>query len=190
MRLDGRLPHDEPFGDLGVRQTGCDEMEDVSFALGQQLQSLDGLYPKMAVAEQLVYLTRLSGVDTATAVEQVDKVLAELDIDDQRDALVETLSLGNQQRVQLAAALASDPELLVLDEPFSGLDPIGVDVLAEALSRRAHGGAGVLFSSHQLELVGRVCDRVVIIDHGRIVEMTSAIDAGSLGERFREVVSR
>jgi ABC-2 type transport system ATP-binding protein len=85
-------------------------------------------------------------------------------------ARTETLSLGNQQRVQLAAALVHEPDVLVLDEPFSGLDPVGVDVLAGVLRGQARGrGLPVVFSSHQLELVERLCDEVVLIDHGRVV---------------------
>ena len=82
---------------------------------------------------------------------------------------VEALSLGNQQRVQLAAALVHNPEVLVLDEPFSGLDPVGVDVLAEVLAGRAAEGIPVIFSSHQLELVERLCEAVAIINRGRLV---------------------
>jgi ABC-2 type transport system ATP-binding protein len=83
---------------------------------------------------------------------------------------METLSLGNQQRVQLAAALVHEPDVLVLDEPFSGLDPVGVDVLADVLRGQARDrGVPVVFSSHQLELVERLCDEVVLIDRGRIV---------------------
>ena len=82
---------------------------------------------------------------------------------------VEALSLGNQQRVQLAAALVHNPEVLVLDEPFSGLDPVGVDVLAEVLADRAADGIPVIFSSHQLELVERLCEAVAIINRGRLV---------------------
>jgi ABC-2 type transport system ATP-binding protein len=85
-------------------------------------------------------------------------------------ARIETLSLGNQQRVQLAAALVHQPDVLVLDEPFSGLDPVGVDVLTGVLRREARErGVPVVFSSHQLELVERVCDEVVLIDHGKVV---------------------
>jgi ABC-2 type transport system ATP-binding protein len=89
---------------------------------------------------------------------------------------VEALSHGNQQRAQLAASLVHDPELLVLDEPFSGLDPMGVDTMAEVVRTRADAGGTVLFSSHQLDLVEDLCDDVAIIDHGRVVL------AGSLEE--------
>lgn len=128
-----------------------------------------GLYPKMKVREQLVYLARLHGIDAARAATSADELLETLGLHERADDRIESLSLGNQQRVQLAAALVHDPALLVLDEPFSGLDPVGVDVLAAALRARVDRGVPVVFSSHQLELVERVCDSVGIIKAGRIV---------------------
>jgi ABC-2 type transport system ATP-binding protein len=128
-----------------------------------------GLYPKMRVLEQLVYLARLRGTPSAIARVRTQELLNTLDVVGDPNAKVESLSLGNQQRVQLAAALVHEPELLVLDEPFSGLDPVGVDVLSNVLRRAAStDGAAVVFSSHQLDLVERLCDEVVLIDHGRI----------------------
>jgi ABC-2 type transport system ATP-binding protein len=127
-----------------------------------------GLYPKMRVLEQLVYLARLRGTPKAEARDRASELLTTLDVVGDPNAKVESLSLGNQQRVQLAAALVHRPELLVLDEPFSGLDPVGVDVLSAVLQRAAHDGAAVVFSSHQLELVERLCDEVVLIDRGRV----------------------
>jgi len=129
-----------------------------------------GLYPKMRVLDQLVYLARLHGVSRARAGVRGLEILETLGVADRSKDRVESLSLGNQQRVQLAAALVFEPDLLVLDEPFSGLDPVGTDVLIEVLDReRASRGVPVVFSSHQLELVERVCDRVVMIVDGRIV---------------------
>jgi ABC-2 type transport system ATP-binding protein len=129
-----------------------------------------GLYPKMKVHDQLVYLARLHGLTKADAERRADEAIEVLGVADRRDDRVETLSLGNQQRVQLAAALVHEPDALVLDEPFSGLDPVGVDVLAAILRRQTDNhGVPVVFSSHQLELVERVCDSVVLIDRGRIV---------------------
>jgi len=128
-----------------------------------------GLYPKMRVLEQLVYLARLRGTPKAEARVNAEGLLQTLEVVGDPGARVESLSLGNQQRVQLAAALVHRPELLVLDEPFSGLDPVGVDVLSGVLRRSARSdGAAVVFSSHQLDLVERLCDEVVLIDHGRI----------------------
>jgi ABC-2 type transport system ATP-binding protein len=129
-----------------------------------------GLYPKMRVREQLVYLARLRGVPKDVAARRADELTEALRLVGGPKDRIETLSLGNQQRVQLAAALVHDPEVLVLDEPFSGLDPVGVDVLAGVLMREAReGGAAVVFSSHQLDLVERLCDEVVLIDEGRVV---------------------
>ena len=129
-----------------------------------------GLYPKMRVHEQLVYLARLHGLDAVDASERATTVLDVLGVGDRSKDRVEALSLGNQQRVQLAAALVHRPRCLVLDEPFSGLDPVGVDVLAGVLRRQAReSGVPVVFSSHQLELVERFCDEVVLIHRGRVV---------------------
>jgi len=128
-----------------------------------------GLYPKMKVGEQLVYLAQLSGLAPADAKGTVGRWLDRLGLGDRADARLEELSHGNQQRVQLAAALVHGPELVVLDEPFSGLDPIGVASLAELLLETAADGVAVVFSSHQLDLVEDVCQDVVIIDHGTIV---------------------
>jgi ABC-2 type transport system ATP-binding protein len=129
-----------------------------------------GLYPKMKVADQLVYLARLHGLTKPDAERRAAEIVEVMGVEARRADRVEALSLGNQQRVQLAAALVHEPDLLVLDEPFSGLDPVGVDTLAGVLRRQAqHHGVPVVFSSHQLELIERVCDAVVLIDHGRIV---------------------
>ncbi len=128
-----------------------------------------GLYPKMRVRDQLVYLAQLHGVDAAAAARAADRWIEQLGLSDRAGDRVEALSLGNQQRVQLAAALVHDPELLVLDEPFSGLDPVGVDVLSGVLADYAATGVPVVFSSHQLELVERLCEAVAIIKDGRLV---------------------
>ena len=128
-----------------------------------------GLYPKMRVLDQLVYLARLHGLDAEDARFAAERMIELLGVGDRADDRAETLSLGNQQRVQLAAALVHRPEVLMLDEPFSGLDPVGVDVLSAILRRQADDGVPVVFSSHQLELVERLCESVVMIDRGRIV---------------------
>ena len=128
-----------------------------------------GLYPKMRVTEHLVYLARLHGLDLGTATRSADALTERLGVAERRTDAIEKLSLGNQQRVQLAAALVHHPEVLVLDEPFSGLDPVGVDALAGVLLERARRGVPVVFSSHQLDLVERLCDSVGIINAGRMV---------------------
>ncbi|WP_433034571.1 ABC transporter ATP-binding protein [Actinomycetospora sp. CA-053990] len=128
-----------------------------------------GLYPRMAVGTQLRYLAELRGRSAADARAAADRWTERLGIADRRGDEVQRLSLGNQQRVQLAAALVADPDVLVLDEPFSGLDPLAVDVMSEVLRERRDAGAPVVFSSHQLELVERLCDRVGIVRAGRAV---------------------
>jgi ABC-2 type transport system ATP-binding protein len=128
-----------------------------------------GLYPKMRVLDQLTYLARLHAVPAADSRREALRTLELLGIADRAGDRTETLSLGNQQRVQLAASLVHRPEVLVLDEPFSGLDPVGVDVLSGVLRDQAAAGVPVVFSSQQLELVERLCESVVMIDRGRIV---------------------
>ena len=128
-----------------------------------------GLYPKMRVDRHLRYLAMLHGREQAAAGEAAASWIERLGIAEHAEQRIEELSLGNQQRVQLAAALVHDPPVLILDEPFSGLDPIGTDVMSEVLAERAADGAAVIFSSHQLELVERVCDRVAIINRGSMV---------------------
>ena len=145
-----------------------------------------GLYPKMKVREQLVYLGRLHGLRPADAARSTDELLEQLGLADRATDRIEALSLGNQQRVQLAAALVHDPALLVLDEPFSGLDPVGVDVLAAALRERVDRGVPVVFSSHQLDLVERICDSVGIIKAGRIVAQ-GTVDSLRADGRSRRV---
>ncbi len=141
----------------------------------------------MKVGEQLVYLARLHGLSAAGAKDAMERWTTTLGVEARRDDEVQKLSLGNQQRVQLAAALTHDPELLVLDEPFSGLDPVAVDVMSGVLRDRADAGVPVVFSSHQLDLVERLCDRVGIIKDGAMVEV-GTIDELRRTEQERWVV--
>jgi ABC-2 type transport system ATP-binding protein len=127
-----------------------------------------GLYPRMRVHEQLSYFAQQHGMSGRDAGAAADRWLERFGLADRRKSKLEDLSHGNQQRVQLAAALVHDPELLVLDEPFSGLDPIGIGTMADVLRERAAQGVAVIFSSHQLDLVEDVCEDVVIIARGRI----------------------
>jgi ABC-2 type transport system ATP-binding protein len=127
-----------------------------------------GLYPKMKVAEQIVYLGRLHGMSQAQAQASTDRLLEKLGLSERANEQVENLSLGNQQRAQIAAALVHEPEVLVLDEPFSGLDPTAVEVVLTVLKDFAAGGAPVLFSSHQLDIVERLCDDLIVIADGQI----------------------
>ena len=145
-----------------------------------------GLYPKMKVLEQLVYLARLHGLSRPDASRRAAETIEVLGVAERANDRVENLSLGNQQRVQLAAALVHRPDVLILDEPFSGLDPVGVDALTGVLRGESEErGVPVVFSSHQLDLVERLCDRVVLIDHGRIVAAGTIEELRSSRERRR-----
>ncbi len=128
-----------------------------------------GLYPGMAVREQVVYFGRLFGLGGVAAGRRADALLERLGLGERADERLERLSLGNQQRVQLAVALVHEPEALVLDEPFSGLDPVAVADLSQIIRDAADEGCPVLFSSHQLDLVEHVCDSACVIDGGRTV---------------------
>src|ERR1700686_776082 len=128
-----------------------------------------GLYPQMRVLAQVAYFARLHGVELHAATSQAQRWITSLGLEGREQDRVVALSHGNQQRVQLAVALVYQPELLVLDEPFAGLDPSAVDSLSEVLRAETSRGTSVLFSSHQLDLVERLCDRVVILEQGRVL---------------------
>jgi ABC-2 type transport system ATP-binding protein len=142
-----------------------------------------GLYPNMLVGEQIEYLGRLHGLSHAEAVAATDTWLQRLDIADRRYSKVEALSHGNQQRVQLTAALVHNPQLLVLDEPLSGLDPTGIDAIGRVLIDQARAGCCVLFSSHQLDQVEDLCDQVRIINRGRLVLSGTVDELATSGSR-------
>jgi ABC-2 type transport system ATP-binding protein len=150
-----------------------------------------GLYPRMRVWDQLVYLGQLCGRPRAGASRTVDTWLGRFGLAERANDHLDSLSHGNQQRVQLIAALVNEPDLLVLDEPFSGLDPIAIRSMAELLAEVAAGGGTVLFSSHQLDLVEDLCEDVVIIDHGRVVlagdldELRAAVPQRFVDIRYR-----
>src|SRR5690606_10021350 len=145
-----------------------------------------GLYPKMKVAEQLVYLARLHGLSSSAAKSSAEGLIERLGLAERAGDTLESLSLGNQQRAQIAASLVHRPSALVLDEPFSGLDPIAVEVVLGVLRDYAAQGAPVLFSSHQLDIVERLCDDVVVIGGGRILASGSreALRAEHSGREF------
>ncbi|BEL11099.1 ATP-binding cassette domain-containing protein [Actinoplanes sichuanensis] len=143
-----------------------------------------GLYAKMRPVDQLVYLAKLSGVRPAEASRRAAEWIERLGVVMAPKDPLEKLSLGNQQKVQLIAALIAEPRVLVLDEPFSGLDPVAVDAMADVLLEQARNGIPVLFSSHQLDLVDRLCDRIGIIRGGRIVA------EGTVGELRAKVSGR
>lgn len=128
-----------------------------------------GLYPKMRSKDQLAYLGRLHGMSASEASSSASEWLERLGLGERQDSTIEQLSHGNQQRVQLAAALVHEPELLVLDEPFAGLDPIAVETMSAILREQAEQGKAVVFSSHQLDLVEDLCEDVAIMNAGRMV---------------------
>jgi ABC-2 type transport system ATP-binding protein len=143
-----------------------------------------GLYPKMRVLDQLVYLATLHGMNRADAARDASWWLEQLGLGERMTDRLEQLSLGNQQRVQLVAAMTHEPDLLVLDEPFSGIDPVALETMSGAVLDYAHErGVPVLFSSHQLELVERLCDTVVIIDAGRLVAAGDVAELRRQGRR-------
>lgn len=151
ISLDGR-----PISELGRNEIGYMPEE-------------RGLYPKMTPKEQLVYLGRLAGMSAKRANGVAELWLSRFELQDRRSVKIETLSLGNQQRIQVIAALMHDPLLVLLDEPFSGLDPLAMEMVKELLFEKAREGAHVVFSSHQLDLVESICESMAIISHGKTV---------------------
>jgi len=147
-----------------------------------------GLYPQQKVTDQLTYLARLSGMTTTGARSAIATHLERFGLTERGKDRVQTLSLGNQQRVQIIAALLHRPTALVLDEPFSGLDPAAVDAMADVLRDHAASGVPVLFSSHQLDLVERLCDHLIVLARGRVVAQ-GAVDTLRTGgpTRYRLV---
>jgi len=140
-----------------------------------------GLYPQMRLLDQVAYFGTLRGLSRSDAHARAAEWLDRLGLAGREADKITALSHGNQQRAQLAVTLVHDPDLLVLDEPFSGLDPAGVDELGRTLASRATSGTAVLFSSHQLDLVERMCHRVVIVDAGRVL---AAGTVDELRDRF------
>ena len=144
-----------------------------------------GLYPRMKIRDQLVFLARLHGVSREDATTRAMELLEYFDLADRAGDLLDSLSLGNQQRVQIAAALVHRPDALVLDEPFSGLDPVAVDAMAALLAAEA-GDKPLLFSSHQLDLVERLCDDLVILSQGKVVAAGAVDELRGRGpDRYR-----
>lgn len=128
-----------------------------------------GLYPKRKVLEQMIYLAMLRGISRKTASTNAKRWLERLEVSQYQDRLLETLSKGNQQKVQLASTLVCDPEIVILDEPFSGLDPVNSQILQEVVQELIRDGKIVIFSSHQMSYVEEFCEDIVIINHGEVV---------------------
>ena len=148
-----------------------------------------GLYAKEKILDQLVFLARLHGLGTQEAAANAQGLLEQLGLAERTTSQLTDLSLGNQQRVQLAASLVHNPDVLVLDEPFSGLDPIAVQVMSDMLISRAQQGTPVIFSSHQLDLVQRLCDRVGIISGGKMRAQGTVMELRTQGPARYEVGS-
>jgi ABC-2 type transport system ATP-binding protein len=148
-----------------------------------------GLYPKQPIREQLVYLARLHGMSQGQARERISGLLERFGLGERMEDKVETLSLGNQQRGQIIAAVLGEPVALVLDEPFSGLDPAAVDQMSELLREHTAAGVPVLFSSHQLDLVDRLCDSIVVLHEGQVVARGTSEELRETGDlRYRLTV--
>jgi len=150
-----------------------------------------GLYPRMRVRDQLLFFGRLSGMSSSQAGIAADRWLDALGLTDRAGDRLDDLSHGNQQRVQLAAALVHDPALVVLDEPFAGLDPFAMDSMQKLLIHVARAGAAVLFSSHQLDVVDHLCEDVVVINSGRVAMEGRLDDIRDAAEsRYIDITAR
>lgn len=128
-----------------------------------------GLYPKKTVSEQLIYLGMLRGLSAKKAKENMKKWLAKMEVSEYENWKLETLSKGNQQKVQLAQTLITDPKIIILDEPFSGLDPVNSQILKDVISEQIQQGKLVIFSSHQMSYVEEFCQQIAILNHGDVV---------------------
>lgn len=147
-----------------------------------------GLYPKQPLIDQLVYLAQLRGVSAGAAKRRGMELLERFSLGERAKDKLESLSLGNQQRVQIAASVIAEPQALVLDEPFSGLDPMAVDSMVDLLREFTATGTPVLFSSHQLDLVERLCDGLVILARGKVVAQGTADDLRRRGRLRHRLV--
>lgn len=128
-----------------------------------------GLYPKKIIADQLAYFAELKGMGHRDAVKAVDMWLERLGMAEYRNKRLDTLSKGNQQKIQLVTALAHDPDIIILDEPFSGLDPVNAMLLKDVVKEQIAENKVVLFSSHQMSYIEEFCDSIAILNTGRVV---------------------
>ncbi|WP_091601636.1 ABC transporter ATP-binding protein [Arthrobacter koreensis] len=149
-----------------------------------------GLYPKQPILDQLVYLGQLHRMSSSDARKGATELLERFGLGGRTKDKLESLSLGNQQRVQIAASLLHKPSVLILDEPFSGLDPVAVDSMVELLRERTSAGVPVLFSSHQLDLVDRLCDNMVVLQQGKVIASGTGDDLRAKAvNRHRLIIS-
>lgn len=128
-----------------------------------------GLYPKKRITQQLLYFAELRGTDKETALKNADRLFKKLQVEQYKNAKLETLSKGNQQKIQLIATLITDPDIVILDEPFSGLDPVNAAILKDIVKELIADGKLVLFSSHQMNYIEEFCDDILILNGGEIV---------------------
>lgn len=128
-----------------------------------------GLYPKKTVSEQLIYLGMLRGLSAKAAKESMKSWIKRMGVEEYENRKLETLSKGNQQKVQLAQTLICNPEMIILDEPFSGLDPVNAQILKDVIKEQIQEGKLVIFSSHQMSYVEEFCEEIVILNHGEVV---------------------
>ncbi len=148
-----------------------------------------GLYPKQPILPQLAFLGELHGMDARDAKLVARELLTRFNLGDRTKDKLEKLSLGNQQRVQIAGAVIGEPKALILDEPFSGLDPEAVDEMFTLLTEFTKAGVPVLFSSHQLDLVERLCDQIVILSKGQVVAAGTVEELRNVGETQHRIVA-
>lgn len=135
-----------------------------------------GLYKKMRVGEQAIYLARLKGLDKATAQQRLNQWFSRLDIGDWWNRPVEELSKGMQQKVQFVVTMLHNPQLLILDEPFSGFDPVNADMLKREILRLKEEGTTIIFSTHNMPSAEELCDDIALINHARVVLSGSLAD--------------
>ncbi|MEQ9426588.1 MAG: ATP-binding cassette domain-containing protein [Cyclobacteriaceae bacterium] len=135
-----------------------------------------GLYKKMKVGEQLLYLARIKGVDRPTAVSKIRHWLTKLQLEDWWNKNVQDLSKGMQQKIQFIATIIADPEIIILDEPFSGFDPINADAIKDEILELRDNGATIIFSTHRMESVEELCDHIALIDKSKKILEGTKLD--------------
>ena len=165
IRIINRITHqDRGMVKLDGRAITDDDVVHIGY-----LPEERGLYKKMKVGDQIVYLARLKGMDKATATAEMQQWLERFDLGEWRDKKLEALSKGMQQKVQFIATVIHRPQLLIFDEPFSGFDPVNADQLKAEILRLKQEGSTVLFSTHNMESVEAICERITLINHSRVV---------------------
>lgn len=163
-----RILMDVFSGDKGEIQIDGSPIDYTKIRIGY-LPEERGLYPKKKIIDQLIYFARLHGMKRQEAVKAIDYWLDRLGMAEYRNKRLDTLSKGNQQKIQLVTALAHNPQIVILDEPFSGLDPVNAMLLKDVVKEEIAKGKIVLFSSHQMNYIEEFCDSIAILNGGKIV---------------------